>query len=33
MKNIMTLFSTFLLFVASASAEIKSIDISIFGMD
>jgi hypothetical protein len=27
------LFSTFLLLVASASAEIKSIDISIFGMD
>ena len=33
MKNILALFSTFLLLVASASAEITSIDISIFGMD
>lgn len=33
MKKAITVFSTFLLLVASASAEIKSIDISIFGMD
>jgi hypothetical protein len=33
MKKTVALFSTLLLLVASASAEIKSIDISIFGMD
>lgn len=33
MKRSIALFSTLLLFVASASAEIKSIDITIFGMD
>ena len=33
MKNVIALFSTLLLFAASASAEIKSIDITIFGMD
>ena len=33
MKKAIALFSTFLLLVASASAEIKSIDITIFGMD
>jgi hypothetical protein len=32
MKNVIALLSVLLL-VASASAEIKSIDISIFGMD
>ena len=32
MKKILALFSTLLL-LASASAEIKSIDLSIFGMD
>lgn len=33
MKRSIALFSTLLLWVASASAEIKSIDITIFGMD
>jgi hypothetical protein len=33
MKTTVALFWALLLFVASASAEIKSIDISIFGMD
>jgi hypothetical protein len=33
MKKTVALFSTLLWLVASASAEIKSIDISIFGMD
>jgi hypothetical protein len=33
MKRIMALFSTLVLLVASASAEIRSIDITIFGMD
>ena len=33
MKKAIAVVSTFLLLVASASAEIKSIDISIFGMD
>ena len=33
MKKVIARFSTLLLLVASASAEIKSIDISIFGMD
>jgi len=33
MKRTIALFSTLLLFVGSACAEIKSIDISIFGMD
>jgi len=33
MKKAIALFSTLLLLVASATAEIKSIDISIFGMD
>jgi hypothetical protein len=33
MKTIMALFSTFLLLITSASAEIQTIDISIFGMD
>ena len=33
MKSVLALFSTLLLFAAFASAEIKSIDISIFGMD
>jgi hypothetical protein len=33
MKKTIALFSTLLLLVASASAEIKSIDIAIFGMD
>jgi len=33
MKEAIALFSTLLLLVASATAEIKSIDISIFGMD
>jgi hypothetical protein len=33
MKKTIVLLSTFLLLAASASAEIKSIDISIFGMD
>ena len=33
MKNIITLLSVLLLVVATASAEIKSIDITIFGMD
>jgi hypothetical protein len=33
MKKTLMLFSTVLLLVASASAEIKAIDISIFGMD
>jgi hypothetical protein len=33
MKRIFALFSTLLLLMASASAEIKAIDISIFGMD
>ena len=33
MKKAIALFSTLLLLVASASAEIKSIDITIFGMD
>lgn len=33
MKKAIALFSTFLLLVVSASAEIKSIDVSIFGMD
>jgi hypothetical protein len=33
MKKTIGLFSTLLLLAASASAEIKSIDLSIFGMD
>jgi hypothetical protein len=33
MTKTIALFSTFLLLIASGSAEIKSIDISIFGMD
>ena len=33
MKKAIALFSTFLLLVASASGEIKSIEVSIFGMD
>jgi len=33
MKKTIALFSTLLLLVACASAEIKSIDIAIFGMD
>ena len=33
MKNAIAVFSTLLLLAASASAEIKSIDIKIFGMD
>jgi hypothetical protein len=33
MKKTIALFSILLLFVASASGEIKSIDITIFGMD
>jgi hypothetical protein len=33
MKNAIALFSTLLLLAASASAEIKSIGIKIFGMD
>jgi hypothetical protein len=33
MKKTIALFFAFLLLAASASAEIKSIDISIFGMD
>jgi hypothetical protein len=33
MKNAIALFATLLLSAASASAEIKSIDIKIFGMD
>ena len=33
MKNILALLSTALLLAISASAEIKSIDITIFGMD
>jgi hypothetical protein len=33
MKNTIALLSLLLLTVASASAEIKSIDITIFGMD
>lgn len=33
MKSTVVLFATLMLFVASAPAEIKSIDISIFGMD
>lgn len=33
MKNIIALLSVLLLTVASALAEIKSIDITIFGMD
>jgi hypothetical protein len=33
MKNSITLFAMLLLLAASASAEIKSIDIKIFGMD
>ena len=33
MKNANALFATLLLLAASASAEIKSIDIKIFGMD
>jgi hypothetical protein len=33
MKNAIALFATLLLLAAFASAEIKSIDIKIFGMD
>lgn len=33
MKRAIALFFTLLLFAASASAEIQSIDITIFGMD
>lgn len=33
MRNAIALFATLLLAAASASAEIKSIDIKIFGMD
>lgn len=33
MKSTLALFSTLLLFVASASAQIKTVDITIFGMD
>ena len=33
MKNAIALLTTLLLIAASASAEIKSIDIKIFGMD
>jgi hypothetical protein len=33
MKNAVALFATLLLLAASAPAEIKSIDIKIFGMD
>ena len=33
MKKTIALFSTLLLLAVSASAEIKAIDISIFGMD
>jgi hypothetical protein len=33
MKTTTTLFSILVLLLASASAEIKSVDISIFGMD
>jgi hypothetical protein len=33
MKNVFALLASFLLLVASASAEIKSINITIFGMD
>jgi hypothetical protein len=33
MKNSITLFAMLLLLAASASAEIKSVDIKIFGMD
>jgi hypothetical protein len=33
MKNAIALFATLLMLAASASAEIKSIDIKIFGMD
>ena len=33
MKNVIAFLSVVLLVVTSASAEIKSIDISIFGMD
>jgi hypothetical protein len=33
MKKAIAVFSTLFLLVASASAEIKSVDVSIFGMD
>jgi hypothetical protein len=33
MRKLSTLLASFLLLAASASAEIKSIDIKIFGMD
>jgi hypothetical protein len=33
MKKLFTLLASFLVLAASASAEIKSIDIKIFGMD
>ncbi|MCU1295880.1 MAG: hypothetical protein JWO91_158 [Acidobacteriaceae bacterium] len=33
MRNVLAIFSTLLLLMASASAEIQSIDITIFGMD
>lgn len=33
MKKLFALLASFLIFAASASAEIRSIDIKIFGMD
>ena len=33
MKRVLALFATVLIFAISASAEIKSIDMTIFGMD